>query len=168
MILPQCYQRDDGMRQAKLFPKPQEAKTTERYGEKMRKPTVLLEIDPHLLGTPFVPSFIHQSVFMAQRLEEQFGGISLKLTGLDSVNIIAEFRWQGYTVIKMRLLASKNAPEQIVVSCPSRIIKPSLFCNWQAIEDILDLAFLDVIDLKLAQLNKYKINTENRRLTRPS
>lgn len=132
----------------------------------MAKPTILLEIDPFLVGSPYVPSFIHQAAFMAHRLDESLGGVSMKLTGSDSVSIKAEFRWQGSMVIEVRSLASKNAPEQIVISCPLRTFRPASFCNWQALEDVFDLAFLDIIEQQLTRLNDLKLNLKNRMMIR--
>ena len=127
----------------------------------MGKPTVLLDIDPFLIASGFIPSFIHQSVFMAHRLEDRLGGVSLKLSGSDSISIMGEFRWQGSTVIKVRNVGEST----IEVSCPSRIIKPSTF-HWGSLElkAVFDLAFVDVIERQIKKLNELKLDCENREL----
>lgn len=131
----------------------------------MAKPTVLLEIAPFLI--PSFPSFIHRAAFMAQELEDRFGGVSLKLAGSNSVNIIAEFRWQGFKVIQVCDWSIKGAPGRIIVSSPFRTIEPSLF-TWDNGElgNVFDLAFLDVLDRQLVRLNELKLNLENRRMIR--
>ena len=129
----------------------------------MGKPTVLLDIDPFLIGSSFIPSFIHQSVFMAHRLEDRLGGVSLKLFGSDSTNIMGEFRWQGSTVIKVRNVGDSK----IEVSCPSRIITPSIF-DWGnfELEAVCDFALVDVIEQQITKLNEIKLDCKNRELIR--
>lgn len=125
----------------------------------MGKPTVLLDIDPFLIASPFIPSFIHQSVFMAHRLEDRLGGVSLKLSG--SASIMGEFRWQGSILIKVHHVGDLK----IEVSCPSRIIKPSTF-HWGSLEleTVFDLALVDVIERQIKKLNELKLDCENREL----
>lgn len=132
----------------------------------MAKPTILLEVDPFLLDSPSVSSFIHGSAFMAQKFDERFGGVSLKLTGSDSLSIMAEFRWQGSVVIQIRDSGKRNGPNLIVVSFPFHTDKPSTFCAWKNLDGIFDLAFLVILDRQLIKLNELKLDIKNREMSR--
>lgn len=127
----------------------------------MAKPTVLFEINPFLVASSSIPEFIQQSISMAQKFEDRFGGVSLKLSGSTSIDIIAEFRWQGTTVIKVRSLGSKGERAEIAVFCPNRVIQPSTFLACD-LGGVFDSAFLDVINQQLMKLNNLKADIESR------